>query len=123
MASIATVATRLPARVRASTAPPRSICEISQPPKMSPFALVSEGIAIVRITISPLGSVAGLGSLIADRLAVPPRSGKPRRAGGPLRRSLFTVGRDPLGRLLRPPRLEMGLKRALQIGLHGPGPE
>jgi hypothetical protein len=37
-------------------APPISICDISQPPKISPLALVSAGIARVRKTISPFGA-------------------------------------------------------------------
>src|SRR5580704_10761230 len=102
MASMATVATRLPAKVRASTAPPRSIWEMSQPPKMSPFAFVSEGIAIVRMTISPRGSAGGGVSLIPASLTAPPSPGKPEAAGGRRRRAgpaepcLIPVGSDTL---------------------------
>src|SRR4051812_21144346 len=39
----------------ANTPPPTSIWLSSQPPKMSPFALVSAGIASVRMQRSPLG--------------------------------------------------------------------
>ena len=37
---------------------PKSICEVTHPPKMSPFGLVSLGMAIVWITNSPLGCSA-----------------------------------------------------------------
>jgi hypothetical protein len=48
MPSTATVATRPRARLIAAAPPARSICAITQPPKMSPFGLVSAGIAVVR---------------------------------------------------------------------------
>ena len=46
--STATVATRPRASRIASTLPAMSICDISQPPKMSPAALVSAGMATTR---------------------------------------------------------------------------
>ena len=52
----ATVATRPWARADAVTPPAISICEITQPPKMSPAGLASAGIAKVRIASSPFGS-------------------------------------------------------------------
>src|ERR1700747_2093289 len=55
MPSTATVAQRPRARRTAALAPARSICAISQPPKMSPDGLVSAGIAIARINGSPSG--------------------------------------------------------------------
>src|SRR5947207_2515743 len=55
MPSTATVTTRVRAVLDASMPLPRSICAISQPPKISPFGLVSFGIATVRVTSSPLG--------------------------------------------------------------------
>ena len=49
IASTATV-TALPRATRMATSPPaRSICAISQPPKMSPLGLASAGIAVTRI--------------------------------------------------------------------------
>src|SRR5579862_1203119 len=45
--STATVASRPPTCARAATAPARSICESSQPPKMSPAGFVSAGMAMV----------------------------------------------------------------------------
>src|SRR3954470_17768685 len=55
MPSIATVTTRVFATFAARIPLPKSICEMIQPPKMSPLGFVSAGIAIVRITNSPLG--------------------------------------------------------------------
>ncbi len=55
MPSTRTVTTRPSAISFAWMAPPMSICDISQPPKISPLALVSAGIASVRSTSSPLG--------------------------------------------------------------------
>jgi hypothetical protein len=49
MASTATVTVR-PLAARMATSPAaRSICAISQPPKMSPLGLASAGIAVTRI--------------------------------------------------------------------------
>jgi hypothetical protein len=56
IASIATVTVRDFAILDAKIPPPISIQLSSQPPKMSPFWLVSAGIAIVRIDRSPQGS-------------------------------------------------------------------
>src|SRR3982074_3681874 len=58
MASIATVTTRDFAILDANTPPPISIWLSSQPPKISPLALVSAGIASVRMQRSPPGSVS-----------------------------------------------------------------
>src|SRR5579883_1692129 len=55
MPSTATVAQRPRARCAARLPPARSICDSSQPPKMSPFGLASAGIAMTRIS----GAVAG----------------------------------------------------------------
>src|SRR5690606_15375789 len=52
---MATVATRPLDSRRASTAPARSICDSSQPPKISPWGLVSRGIARVCRVSSPAG--------------------------------------------------------------------
>src|SRR3954449_7896275 len=54
---MATVTVRDFATFEANTPPPTSIWLSSQPPKMSPLALVSAGIASVRMQRSPLGSV------------------------------------------------------------------
>ena len=56
MASIATVTVRDFAILEAKMPPPISIWLSSQPPKMSPLALVSAGIASVRMQRSPCGS-------------------------------------------------------------------
>jgi hypothetical protein len=48
------------ASLEANTPPPMSIWLNSQPPKMSPLALVSAGIAKVRMQRSPRGSVSAL---------------------------------------------------------------
>jgi hypothetical protein len=53
--SIATVTTRVLATFAARMPLPKSICEMIQPPKMSPLGLVSAGIAMVRMTSSPFG--------------------------------------------------------------------
>src|SRR3712207_459604 len=52
MPSTATVTQRPRARRAAALPAARSICDISQPPKMSPAGFVSDGIAMVRITAS-----------------------------------------------------------------------
>src|SRR5882757_1650488 len=61
MASIATVTVRDFAILDANTPPPMSIWLSSQPPKISPLALVSAGIATVRVQRSPPGSVSLFG--------------------------------------------------------------
>ncbi len=53
MPSTAMVAQRPRARRAATLPAARSICAISQPPKMSPAGLVSAGMAMVRITGGP----------------------------------------------------------------------
>src|ERR1700692_4522280 len=58
IASTATVTVRDFVILDAKIPPPISIWLSSQPPKMSPFWLVSDGIAIVRIDRSPQGSVS-----------------------------------------------------------------
>src|SRR4051794_36751877 len=50
--------------------PPMSIWLSSQPPKMSPLALVSAGIAMVRMQRSPDGSVSALGVACAAGVSV-----------------------------------------------------
>ena len=79
MPSTATVTVRPRARVRASTDAPRSICAISQPPKMSPLALVSAGIATVCSTSVPRAAA----SLIAVPFGADRRDVCKRRARGP----------------------------------------
>jgi hypothetical protein len=44
---------------RRQTAPARSICESSQPPKMSPFGFASPGIAITRTSGMVCGNSGG----------------------------------------------------------------
>ena len=68
MACTATVATRPRARRIAGTAPARSIWASSQPPKMSPLALASAGMATVRKAGSRR---SGAVSDIADSLSIP----------------------------------------------------
>src|SRR5262245_55520038 len=53
--STAMVAQRPRARRDATLPAAKSICAISQPPKMSPAGLVSDGMAMVRIAGSPWG--------------------------------------------------------------------
>ena len=65
MPSTAAVTTRVFALFDASMPLPRSICAISQPPKMSPFGFVSFGIATVRVTNSPLGLLGMSGASMA----------------------------------------------------------
>ena len=55
MPSMATVTTRDFATFAARIPLPRSICEMIQPPKISPLGFVSAGMAMVRMTSSPLG--------------------------------------------------------------------
>ena len=62
MAVIATVAVRPFARRVATVPPARSICDSSQPPKMSPCGLASAGIAMAR----SVGSQGGGASSVAD---------------------------------------------------------
>src|ERR1700704_4674929 len=72
MAVIATVAVRPLARRVATVPPARSICDSSQPPKISPCGLASAGMAMARNAGSIWGgwadvSVAGVGaSVISD---------------------------------------------------------
>ena len=56
MASTATVAARPRVRWLATMPPAMSICESSQPPKISPLGLVSAGMATVWMASRPLGS-------------------------------------------------------------------
>ena len=56
MASSATVTTRPCDRSTPAMPPATSICDSTQPPKISPLALVSAGMAIVRTVNSPRGS-------------------------------------------------------------------
>jgi hypothetical protein len=63
-ASIRTVTTRKPEWLTANVPPARSICDSVQPPKMSPLALASRGIATVR-RWAPPGVCGNLSSTIA----------------------------------------------------------
>src|SRR5687768_5380762 len=63
MPSTATVTTRRPAVLIATTEAPRSICDMTQPPKISPLRLASAGMAMVRYTNSPLGCLCPCSSL------------------------------------------------------------
>src|ERR1700736_1248005 len=58
MAVIATVTTRPRARLVATVLPARSICDNSQPPKMSPCGLASAGIAMARSAGSGVADVS-----------------------------------------------------------------
>ena len=55
MLSTATVAVRVRVTSLARMEPARSICDMIQPPKMSPLKLVSAGMGMVRRSISPCG--------------------------------------------------------------------
>ena len=68
MPSTATVAQRPRARRKATVAPARSICDISQPPKMSPSGLVSLGMAMVRITGVSSGQACGSSMMHLQKL-------------------------------------------------------
>src|SRR5262245_11723199 len=57
IASTLTVTTRPRARSTPAMPPAWSMCAITQPPKMSPFALVSAGIAMVRTVSAPRGAL------------------------------------------------------------------
>src|SRR4051812_35077058 len=87
MASIATVTVRDCAVLEAKMPPPRSIWLSSQPPKISPLALVSAGIARVRMQRSPPGSV----SVFSGVRAPEPRSLETLPAG---------IGREPAAEFL-----------------------
>jgi hypothetical protein len=76
MASTATVAQRPRARRAAALPAAKSICAISQPPKMSPAGLVSAGIAIVRIAGADVG---GVGRGASGRRSLPVVAPRPRR--------------------------------------------
>src|ERR1041385_4137559 len=71
MLSIATVTTRVFATFAARIPLPKSICEMIQPPKMSPLGFVSAGIAIVRMTSSPFGLSAMAPTLAQSEPACP----------------------------------------------------
>ena len=60
IAKTRTVTVRDLASFDANTPPPTSIWLSSQPPKMSPLALVSAGIASVRVQRSPRGPLSSL---------------------------------------------------------------
>src|SRR6185312_169293 len=60
MAVIATVAVRPLARRLAAAPPARSICDSSQPPKISPYGLASAGRAMARSAGSPWGGTLEL---------------------------------------------------------------
>src|SRR4051812_36014750 len=87
MLSAATVAQRPRARRAAALPAARSICAISQPPKISPAGLVSAGIAMVRIAGADAGGV-GRGGAPAGESSIPvtaPRPALPSRHEAALR--------------------------------------
>jgi hypothetical protein len=62
IASTAIVTTRPRAHSTPAMPPAWSMCAITQPPKMSPLALVSAGIAMVRTVSAPRGTLSsGIG--------------------------------------------------------------
>src|SRR6478735_10931768 len=73
---MATVTVRDLASFDANTPPPTSIWLSSQPPKMSPLALVSAGIASVRMQRSPRGSVSDFSVMSVSPKIVPARIGR-----------------------------------------------
>src|SRR5690625_2744292 len=100
MLSMATVATRPRASLRAEMEPAMSIWDSSQPPKMSPLALVSLGMATVCRASSPLGTGASSWSsswLMVSSPAVTSR--RPIRGGGNHRKT--ATHHTPSGVLLR----------------------
>jgi hypothetical protein len=77
MFDTATVTTRPPACGVADILPAESIKDMIQPPKISPFGLLSAGIAKVREASSPFGSVE-LRCLSFERIAPSPEGyGRP----------------------------------------------
>src|SRR3954449_4926403 len=70
MASMATVASRPRARVKAAVPAAMSICANSQPPKISPEGLVSAGMARVRTAgcRSRRSGIGSLGLVIGERI-------------------------------------------------------
>jgi hypothetical protein len=66
MPVMATVTVRPFERRVATVVPARSICDSSQPPKMSPCGLVSAGIAIARTAGSICGGFAGGADVFID---------------------------------------------------------
>src|SRR3954453_63515 len=111
MASMATVTVRDFAILDANTPPPMSIWLSSQPPKISPLALVSAGIASVRMQRSPRGSVE-------DKAACVVASVNCRIS----RRHCGTKPRTAVGSI-RPHHLEHGLGRDLEIVAAPPCPD
>ena len=80
IASTATVAQRPRASRVARLPAARSICHISQPPKISPAGLVSDGMAIVRITDFPFGAGISISpSNATDYPVIDPKSGRQLR--------------------------------------------
>src|SRR3990170_8413787 len=74
MASTATVAARPAARALAVMPPAISICDSTQPPKMSPLGLASAGMASVRVARVPRGlvtcsAVMGFGTSHGQRVS------------------------------------------------------
>src|SRR5437660_1532164 len=76
MPSTATVAQRPRARCAARLPPARSICESSQPPKISPFGFASAGIAITRTSGMVCGNLGedNAGSTFGPMVFSEPRS-------------------------------------------------
>src|SRR5215831_18727880 len=95
MAVIATVTQRPLARRVAAVPPARSICDNSQPPKMSPCGLASAGMAMARKAGSargglPDGSEAGIGNpTSASDTRISPAREKLVLAGLDAARSIF----------------------------------
>src|SRR5208282_6879953 len=81
IASTATVTVRPFAIFEAKIPPAMSICPSTQPPKMSPFWLVSAGMASVRIESSPRGSWLGVRSAFSIDVSASVR--RYRRGEGP----------------------------------------
>src|SRR6266576_2057859 len=120
MAVIATVTVRPLARRRAAAPPARSICDNSQPPKISPCGLASAGIAMARSAGSACGglsevSEAGMENPIsAAGLIVAPPRGECPSSPGLTRRSIFFAKTHLLRRWMRgstgsPPTLSAGV--------------
>src|SRR3546814_16596988 len=107
MASTATVATRPAARAPAVMPPAMSICDSTQPPKMSPLGLASAGMARVRVASVPRGrpgdsavmdsaimdSDRGHGQVVSAQLDIGASSGIAYRIGeSPVPSRLSPVG-------------------------------
>src|SRR6267142_2241224 len=84
MAVIATVTVRPLARRVATVLPARSICDNSQPPKISPCGLASAGIAMARSAGSDRGGASVASLALMGLILLPPGSRRRQISARPL---------------------------------------